>query len=117
MSASVPSLDDYGSAKQRECLRVGWATVFFPESRNVYARMLNLGWVEAMRRILLGKGIYTYWNFSYRGGYDRSSGLRMDHLLIRPLLAQTIQAAGVDVETRGREKPSDHAPAWIGVGG
>ncbi|WP_198540267.1 hypothetical protein [Mesorhizobium sp. LCM 4577] len=79
--------------------------------------MLNLGWVEAMRRILLGKGIYTYWNFSYRGGYDRSSGLRMDHLLIRPLLAQTIQAAGVDVETRGREKPSDHAPAWIGVGG
>ncbi|CDX32076.1 hypothetical protein MPLDJ20_150026 [Mesorhizobium plurifarium] len=92
LSASVPSLDDCGSAKQRECLRVGWATVFFPESRNVYARMLNLGWVEAMRRILLGKGIYTYWNFSYRGGYDRSSGLRMDHLLIRPLLAQTIKA-------------------------
>jgi len=62
-----------------------------------------------------GKGIYTYWNFSYRGGYDRSSGLRMDHLLTSPSLAAAIRDAGVDVETRGWEKPSDHAPAWIDV--
>ncbi|WP_245322214.1 hypothetical protein [Mesorhizobium sp. WSM1497] len=37
--------------------------VFFPESRKAYARMLSLGWVDAIRRIHPGKGIYTYWNF------------------------------------------------------
>jgi len=88
-----------------------------PGPRKAYANMLSLGWVDAMRRIHPGKGIYTYWNFSYRGGYDRSSGLRMDHLLVSPPLARSILAAGVDVETRGWEKPSDHAPAWIDLGG
>ncbi len=86
--------------------------VFFPETRTAYANMLSLGWVDAVRRIHPRKGIYTYWNFSYRGGYDRSSGLRMDHLLASPSLAENIRDAGVDVETRGWDKPSDHAPAW-----
>jgi exodeoxyribonuclease-3 len=89
--------------------------VYFPESRQAYARMLQDGWVDAVRRIHPEKGVYTYWNFSYRGGYDRSSGLRMDHLLINPSLAGQLRGAGVDVETRGWQKPSDHAPAWIEI--
>ncbi|TIN83040.1 MAG: exodeoxyribonuclease III, partial [Mesorhizobium sp.] len=56
--------------------------VYFPESRQAYAEMLGYGWIDGVRRIHPEKGIYTYWNFSYRGGFDRSSGLRMDHLLV-----------------------------------
>ncbi|AZO55685.1 MULTISPECIES: exodeoxyribonuclease III [unclassified Mesorhizobium] len=89
--------------------------VYFPESRRAYAEMLANGWTDAVRRIHPDKGIYTYWNFSYRGGYDRSSGLRMDHLLVCPSLSDKLRNAGVDVELRGWEKPSDHAPAWIEV--
>jgi exodeoxyribonuclease III len=87
--------------------------VFFPESRQAYAEMLEGGWIDAVRRMHPEKGIYTYWNFSYRGGYDRSSGLRMDHLLVSPSLSERLRGAGVDVGVRGWEKPSDHAPAWI----
>jgi exodeoxyribonuclease-3 len=87
--------------------------VYFPESRKAYAEMLQDGWIDAVRRVHPEKGVYTYWNFSYQGGYDRSSGLRMDHLLISPSLEQRLRDAGVDVGTRGWEKPSDHAPAWI----
>jgi exodeoxyribonuclease-3 len=87
--------------------------VYFPESREAYAAMLKDGWVDAVRQIHPEKGVYTYWNFSYRGGYDRSSGLRMDHLLLNPKAARRLGGAGVDVETRGWEKPSDHAPAWV----
>lgn len=87
--------------------------VYFPESRQAYADMLKAGWVDAVRQIHREKGVYTYWNFSYRGGYDRSSGLRMDHLLISPALSNRLRGAGVDVALRGWEKPSDHAPAWI----
>lgn len=75
--------------------------------------MLKMGWTDAVRQIHPQKGVYTYWNFSYRGGYDPSSGLRMDHLLISPALSKRLQRAGVDVAVRGWEKPSDHAPAWI----
>ncbi|TIN50389.1 MAG: exodeoxyribonuclease III, partial [Mesorhizobium sp.] len=49
----------------------------------------------------------------YRGGFDRSSGLRMDHLLVTPSLSSRLRDAGVDADLRGWEKPSDHAPAWI----
>jgi exodeoxyribonuclease-3 len=87
--------------------------VYFPESREAYAAMLEDGWVDAVRQIHPEKGVYTYWNFSYRGGYDRSSGLRMDHLLLNPKATRRLGGAGVDVETRGWEKPSDHAPAWV----
>ena len=48
--------------------------VYFPESRQAYAAMLVNWWIDAVRRVHPEKGIYTYWNFSYRGGYDRSSG-------------------------------------------
>lgn len=75
--------------------------------------MLEGGWIDAVRRIHPEKGIYTYWNFSYWGGYDRSLGLRMDHLLVSPSLSDRLRSAGVDVDTRGWEKPSDRAPAWI----
>ncbi|WP_442579300.1 exodeoxyribonuclease III [Mesorhizobium sp. ASY16-5R] len=87
--------------------------VYFPESRQAYGQMLEDGWIDAVRHVHPEKGIYTYWNFSYRGGYDRSSGLRMDHLLIDPSLLAKLRNAGVDVHVRGWEKPSDHAPAWI----
>lgn len=90
--------------------------VFFPESRDAYAAMLDNGWIDAVRHIHPEKGIYTYWNFSFRGGYDRNSGLRMDHLLVSPSLSDRLRDAGVDVEVRGWEKPSDHAPAWIKLG-
>ncbi|HWP87289.1 MAG TPA: hypothetical protein VNM70_05365, partial [Burkholderiales bacterium] len=33
--------------------------------------------------------------------------------LLNPRLAPRLAAAGVDAEYRGRERASDHAPAWI----
>jgi len=93
-----------------------WDAVTFPQARSAYARLLQQGWSDALRVIHPEKGIFTYWNFAYRGGYDRSSGLRMDHLLISPGLRSKLKDAGVDAETRGWQKPSDHAPAWIDIG-
>ena len=86
--------------------------VYMPASRNAYADLLADGWVDAIRAIHPEKGVYTYWNFSFRG-YDRSSGLRMDHLLVSPSLSDRLVGAEVDVKVRGWERPSDHAPAWI----
>ena len=92
-----------------------WDAVYFPESRAAYHTLLAAGWTDALRTLHPAKGIYTYWNFAFRGGYDKSSGLRMDHLLLNATAAHRLKAGGVDVGTRGWEKPSDHAPAWIEI--
>lgn len=91
--------------------------VYFPESRDEYARLLRAGWADALRIVHPEKGIYTYWNFGFRGGYDQSSGLRMDHLLLNRTATPRLKGGGVDVEVRGWDKPSDHAPAWIELSG
>jgi 3D (Asp-Asp-Asp) domain-containing protein len=43
----------------------------------------------------------------------RNAGLRIDHVLLSPSLAKRLTKAVVNREVRGREKASDHAPAWI----
>jgi len=86
--------------------------VFFPETRELYRRLINQGWTDALRALHPGEAIYTYWDY-FRNAYGRNAGLRMDHLLLSPALAKRLVAAGVDREVRSWAKTSDHAPAWV----
>jgi exodeoxyribonuclease III len=49
----------------------------------------------------------------FRNAFARNAGLRIDHLLLSPPLADRLVDAQVDVAVRGWEKSSDHAPVWI----
>jgi exodeoxyribonuclease-3 len=86
--------------------------LFRPETREAFHRLLEQGWVDALRTMHPGERIYTFWDY-FRNAYGRDAGLRIDHLLLSPALAGTLKAAEVDRDVRGREKPSDHAPTWI----
>jgi exodeoxyribonuclease-3 len=83
-----------------------------PESREAYQRLLAQGWIDALRERHPGERIYTFWDF-FRGHWARDAGLRIDHLLLSPNLADRLVDADVDRWLRGRPKPSDHAPAWV----
>ncbi|MES2860585.1 MAG: exodeoxyribonuclease III [Pseudomonadota bacterium] len=83
-----------------------------PESRAAYARMLEDGWSDALRERFPDEAIYTFWEY-FRDSWGRNAGLRLDHLLLNPQAAERLLDAGVDADVRGREKASDHAPAWI----
>jgi exodeoxyribonuclease-3 len=83
-----------------------------PESREAYQRLLAQGWIDALRERHPGERIYTFWDF-FRGHWARDAGLRIDHLLLSPNLADRLVDADVDRWVRGRPKPSDHAPAWV----
>ena len=85
--------------------------VMQPESRDAWRRLLAQGWTDATRRMHPDETIYTFWVNAF--AYQRNAGFRMDFLLLNPLLAERLQDAGVDAACRGRERPSDHAPAWI----
>ncbi|MDB5935913.1 MAG: xth [Massilia sp.] len=86
--------------------------LFRPETREAFQRLLAQGWTDSLRTMYPDERIYTFWDY-FRNAYGRDAGLRIDHLLISPVLAGALKAAGVDRDVRGREKPSDHAPTWI----
>lgn len=83
-----------------------------PESRACYRRMLEQGWVDALRAKYPDERIYTFWDY-FRQHWQTNSGLRIDHLLLNATLAPALRAAGVDRWVRGAPQASDHAPAWI----
>jgi exodeoxyribonuclease-3 len=86
--------------------------LFFPESREAYAKLLGLGWTDALRHLYPEETIYTFWDY-FRNAYGRNAGIRIDHFLLSPDLVKKLKAGGVDREVRGWEKTSDHAPVWI----
>jgi exodeoxyribonuclease-3 len=86
--------------------------LFRPETRAAYQALLDQGWVDSLRTLYPHERVYTFWKY-LRNAFPRDAGLRIDHLLLSPPLAKRLRAGGVSREVRAREKPSDHAPAWI----
>ena len=86
-----------------------------PAPREAYRRLLAQGWSDALRELHPDARLYTFWD-RLRNGWPRDAGLRIDHLLVSASMRPRLIAAGVDREMRGREKASDHAPAWIELG-
>jgi exodeoxyribonuclease III len=86
-----------------------------PESRALFQRILDQGWVDAIRALHPDAPMYTFWDYM-RNRWPRDAGLRVDHLLLSAQAAKRLLAAGVDRKIRGKEGASDHAPAWIELG-
>ena len=94
----------------------GWRkdALLQPEVRVEYARLLDQGWMDALRHVHGEERIYTFWDY-FRQHAERDRGLRIDHLLLNPVLANRLVDAGVDRWVRLQEKASDHAPTWVEV--
>ena len=88
--------------------------LFRKEIRAAYQRLLKQGWADAFRMLYPNEVIYTFWDY-FRHSYERNAGLRLDHFLLSPMVAEKLTAAKVDKEVRGWEHASDHAPAWIKI--
>jgi exodeoxyribonuclease-3 len=80
--------------------------------REACRQLVAQGWTDALRALHPGERIYTFWKY-FRNAFARDAGLRIDHLLLSPAVADRLVAAGVDRAARAREKSSDHAPFWI----
>ncbi|MBZ8138788.1 exodeoxyribonuclease III [Rubrivivax gelatinosus] len=95
----------------------GWQNdaLLQPESRDAFARLLGLGFADALAALHGDAAMYTYWDY-FRQRWERNAGLRIDHLLLNAPAAARLKAAEVDRFIRGREKPSDHAPVWVELG-
>lgn len=86
--------------------------LFRSEVREAFKNLIEQGWTDALRTQNPGERIYTFWDY-FRNAWGRNAGLRLDHFLLSPVVAERLEAVGVDRDVRGWEKASDHAPAWI----
>lgn len=83
-----------------------------PEPRRKFRKLLDQGWLDALRALHADERIYTYWDYK-RQRWERNAGLRLDHLLLNATIGKRLVSAGVDKPVRGEPGASDHAPAWI----
>ena len=66
--------------------------------------------------------LYTWWSYRNRDWRKSNRGRRLDHIWVSPALKAAALSGGRDAyriwdETRDWEKPSDHAPVTLKLGG
>lgn len=78
--------------------------LFRPEVKKAYADLVDRGWTDALRHLHPEDPIYTFWAY-FRNAFARDAGLRIDHFLLSPDLADKLVRAQVDKNVRGWTTP------------
>src|ERR1700738_4708159 len=73
-----------------------------PKSRAAFKSLVAQGWADAIRDRHPSKPMFTFWDYK-RNRWPRDAGLRLDHLLLSPVLAPRLIEAGVDRQGRAVE--------------
>lgn len=86
--------------------------LFQPESRALFRKMLNLGLTDAYRALNKNTAQYTFWDYQ-AGAWPQNNGIRIDHFLLSPELADKLEGCEIHKDPRGWDKPSDHTPIEV----
>lgn len=82
--------------------------LYQPESRAALRRLEALGFTDAVRSVSDGQH-FTFWDYQ-AGAWPKNHGIRIDHLMLSPQLADRLDGVRVDDHVRAWDKPSDHVP-------
>lgn len=77
--------------------------------REAFQELLGLGLVDTFRLFEQPEASYSWWDYR-AAGFRRNLGLRIDHILVSPMLQSQCLSCRIDKEPRRLERPSDHAP-------
>ena len=83
-----------------------------PETRARYRALIWLGLTDAVRALHPSGPAYTFWDYQ-AGAWQRALGLRIDHALLSPVLAERLVEASPDRDERAEPQPSDHVPLVV----
>ncbi len=88
--------------------------LFHPLEREALKHVLDWGLVDAFRQKNPFSSAFSWWD--YRGsGFKRNQGFRIDHHFISTALAQRCTGVQIWRDTRGWDRPSDHAPVVVEI--
>jgi exodeoxyribonuclease-3 len=77
--------------------------------RAAFRAFIDLGLSDAFRRFEQPEKSFSWWDYRMMA-FRRNIGLRIDHILLSPELADRCRACAIDKAPRKLERPSDHAP-------
>lgn len=77
--------------------------------RAAFRKLLALGLVDSFRLFEQPEKCYTWWDYRMNA-FKRGMGLRIDHVLLSPALAQRCKSVSILKDMRALERPSDHVP-------
>lgn len=80
-----------------------------PETRAAFHALMWLGLTDAIRAMHPRGRIFTFWDYQ-SASYERDSGLRIDHALCSPIMADRLVSAMSEMRERAEPQPSDHVP-------
>ncbi len=87
--------------------------LFQPETRSRYRDYLEIGYTDAFRTLHPGEpGQFTFWDY-FRDAFAHNRGIRIDHFLLSPAVAERLTSCTIDKAPRAQAKPSDHTPILI----
>lgn len=86
--------------------------LYLPETRAKFRMLLNLGLTDAFRVYNNEAKQYSFWDYQ-AGAWPQNKGIRIDHFLLSPPLADRLQSCIIDKEPRGLDNPSDHTPVIV----
>lgn len=93
-----------------------WAddALFRLESRQAFRRIINLGLTDAFRVRNQSAEQYSFWDYQ-AGAWPQNKGIRIDHFLLSPTIADRLIDCTIDKEPRGWDKASDHTPVLLEI--
>jgi exodeoxyribonuclease-3 len=80
-----------------------------PIERAAFTRLKGLKLTDAFRMFPQKEKLFSWWDYR-RMGFRLNHGMRIDYILLSPLLAAGCVACMIDKLPRSWEQPSDHAP-------
>ncbi|MBE7213269.1 MAG: exodeoxyribonuclease III [Gluconacetobacter diazotrophicus] len=86
-----------------------------PEVRSRFRALSWLGLTDAVRALRPSGRIYTFWDYQ-NGCWPQDRGLRIDHAMCSPRIAERVVSATPDRAERDRPSPSDHVPVLVTLG-
>jgi exodeoxyribonuclease III len=87
--------------------------LFQPEPRARYRALLDLGYTDAFRSLHPDEtGQFTFWDY-FRQAFEKNRGIRIDHFLLSPQVADRLASCEIDRGPRAQERPSDHTPIMV----
>ncbi|WP_137938891.1 exodeoxyribonuclease III [Chitinivorax sp. B] len=111
--AAVALLGDYNIAPEDRDVHdpKAWEgqVLVSPPEREAFQNLLSMGMQDSFRAFEQADKSFTWWDYRMNG-FKRNLGLRIDHILLSPALAERCSQCVIDVTPRHNERPSDHTP-------
>ena len=89
------------------------SSISAPAARDIMQQWLNMGWVDAWRKIHPNDTDYTWYGYRGRDTVGNKQGLRLDYFLCNKSADKIVKNCEIDIEPRQHEKPTDHCGLMI----